>query len=1240
MKQSILGFVAVLSCFPVACPVMYAQDTSPATAIRDFSVQIVKGHIELKVKATINKQETDSIPAVDAQNLIDLWKDSNLTIQSIIASPNSARVSVQASPQVPSKDAPKVVSSFKPDLANLKMQIPNFILNRLYDMDVSLDPGQLSTLAHDCVSLTIYRADGSSTVLTGQEIVDRDASKAAKHTVCKLADTNSPTWRLRYDDAPIALVEIDGRPNHEAKEVNCAYASLSKEVVLFSETCQAQYILARNEAKKDDLILGMELKGNMNSPILSIEDSLLEDSASAYTVNGDNKIFERAEKSITAPDATWTVEWQKKSDGCRAVSANAGAYASLVLKAHVPMRTLVTNGIVVGAAKVYDVASLQRMLNTTASQLAAISGFNAGSINAAFGNLQGITRNTSYVNAQLTTAPTASISQQATLGVNAPNTTQTTTPIGSTTVTLQCPDGSLPTIGTSTTLGGCAPIPVTGTPNAPAYAPVTNSGGAFQGALTTTPAGSTTTNTGSTTTSQNQTTTTIPSVSGAAPSALTANTLSPPTNVGVSSTDILAEQVQLNSQITTLRLLLQGALSDQYLLKNARAVGERQQTTLGFTVALDPPRQFKHAVAEIRIIIVPTGRSDGPSIMNLLPSEKTYNVAKVTSSQKAFGAGAVIEPVSFGLSTGKSKDRLYLAKDTDTLALQYPLPVVTGHRESIGRPLPQKVHDIVKSVLGFQRLGGCAWDTAYSNVNGSLQQEMEREVTEAMVRGSQPTAFGWQFRPVLGADYVQGGERQVFAQLALGAGLSQNYVPDVYIETVWRDYDPKNQVVGAVYEGSCSLAEQFGGVNVLSQPTVRDVSVSDLGGGQLRLRATGNFYTSSLAVQSGQNILSSVFFDGTMLEVFGNAHDLMEGSDLKIVSQNGQNAPFGIATGPRGIQDWACGISNAIVRAAPRPDGNSRVSLDLTLGSRYSIAADKDGEPNPLVMINGLVYGLRESPFVNDSGGRCTRGNPATCHYEFLAPTTNLRNGQTFLVRDLGWDQMRFAGTTQFLPSFTAATALGTPESTAPVKTTYEISGYDFTKIASSCSPTTIGNNTCPALNPDHVHLRIYVDSDSTTVPFKVVSDNLMTVGEVRAGAKSLRFQIYQSAKDAADPDPTATTEWDLVLPKPTDDSKTSIVGSPAFLYVGDSQTISFSNATFSTFANSTAPILVFFDGNQVAGAKYDTKKKTLNVPITTTITKIPGHKELTVTVPAPQGSGTPQPTTLSFDVVRQVIKE
>lgn len=106
--------------------------------------------------------------------------------------------------------------------------------------------------------------------------------------------------------------------------------------------------------------------------------------------------------------------------------------------------------------------------------------------------------------------------------------------------------------------------------------------------------------------------------------------------------------------------------------------------------------------------------------------------------------------------------------------------------------------------------------------------------------------------------------------------------------------------------------------------------------------------------------------------------------------------------------------------------------LDVTMGPNYRLAEDE--EPKPLALINGQVYGLRESPFMVT---KCDAGNPpntpAKCHFEFLAPTTSVRNGQTFLVRDLAWDKMQFGGNEQFVPSFTAAKTLSVPA--APVIT-------------------------------------------------------------------------------------------------------------------------------------------------------------------------------------------------------------
>ena len=106
---------------------------------------------------------------------------------------------------------------------------------------------------------------------------------------------------------------------------------------------------------------------------------------------------------------------------------------------------------------------------------------------------------------------------------------------------------------------------------------------------------------------------------------------------------------------------------------------------------------------------------------------------------------------------------------------------------------------------------------------------------------SNAVVFGWQFRPVLGADYVKGGMRQVFAQLSLPVSVSEAFVPTVFVQTRWRAYDPKKQVVGMVYRNTCTVRQDTGGISLLNPIYVRNVTVTDVGNGIAKLRAKGSF---------------------------------------------------------------------------------------------------------------------------------------------------------------------------------------------------------------------------------------------------------------------------------------------------------------------------------------------------------------------------------------------------------------
>jgi hypothetical protein len=905
----------------------------------------------------------------------------------------------------------------------------------------------------------------------------------------------------------------------------------------------------------------------------------------------------------------WRVElFPPEANVCRQFPTTAKAEFVDIPRPVAPLGPERANGIVVGAAKIYDVLALRKMLSDTANQLSSLVGFNSAAISGALTNIQGIARDTSYLNAQIATLPTNGISAVNNIGSGTNNQTVATTPLGpgttSTAITLQCPDGTVPNI--SSGAQGCA-----ATPGAHAStATLTNLG-------TTNAAASAQTTDATNTALQNNTTTTTPSVTGQSfiPAVSPSTALTPPTNIGLSSADILTDQVNLNAQITTLRLLLQGALSDQYVVKGGKAVASRQQTTLGFTVSLDPPRQYKHAVAEVRVVVSAPVGEEGISIMNLLPSEKTYNVAKVTSSQKSFGVGVIKTPIGLGVNAGRAKDRLYLAKDTDTLALQFPSPDSVG----IGRPIPVAVGDFAGSAAHLDWRDDCDDDrTAKLPPQG---QTDEAESTSVV--------FGWQFRPVLGESYVKGGQRQVFAQLALPASLNQHYVPRVHIQTRWRAYDPKKQVVGATYYRTCSWSEGDNGVIVLTNPSVDDVKVTDIGAGQVRLTAKGEFFSSGATIVAGTSVYAPTAFDGRSVQFIGRAVDLMQSDELTIVGPNGQHGTFGIPVSEDKVE--RCNIERASLVATPYPDGISRVVLDLTLGSDYFYDPEanrekpSDGKPSPLVLIGSQVYGLRDTPFgpvrqkvrvkdvqkqveeIQNVGG-CVKSEagPVKCVYSFIAPTSDIRNAQTFLVRDLAWSTMRYTGTIHFMPSLSELARITpakpkdtqtedpAPKHAKPGPVDFSVKGFDLQKTQQCSSaakpklPLAEGAKS-PAdsplppidrtISPDE-QLCVYVPGGD--FEWHVLSPTVATlrVSAALADNPTLRLQLMS---DTDKTDWTRQIVWDLTIPKDGSDSGTV---STVQMHRGDSGLIVFKGTSFKT-----APT-VTFDKDTLEVA-FDAKKNT-----------------------------------------------
>ena len=203
---------------------------------------------------------------------------------------------------------------------------------------------------------------------------------------------------------------------------------------------------------------------------------------------------------------------------------------------------------------------------------------------------------------------------------------------------------------------------------------------------------------------------------------------------GESPSDLLSDQVNLSYQMFNLRMILERSLSDR--LMNDKA---RMQAVLGFNVTVDPPATAVDAVAVVEITLEaltneckPTPAGD-LSLVAVMPQEKTYNSAALSSKSNAFGGSAVVKMIQLGYSQRTRGQTFYLYRDNDTVSY-------------------------------------------------------ERMTTEP-----NKIVFGWMFRPVLGRRSVSPGWRQLFAVVSLpGQDVAgpPKFVLKPTVRTYWKKYNP------------------------------------------------------------------------------------------------------------------------------------------------------------------------------------------------------------------------------------------------------------------------------------------------------------------------------------------------------------------------------------------------------------------------------------------------------------------
>ena len=211
---------------------------------------------------------------------------------------------------------------------------------------------------------------------------------------------------------------------------------------------------------------------------------------------------------------------------------------------------------------------------------------------------------------------------------------------------------------------------------------------------------------------------------------------------GESASDLLNDQANLTYQIFNLRMLLERALSDRLLLSDSPRGEPRLQAVIGLNVSIDPAYGERDSAAIVELTV----DKPGVELVAVMPQEKTYNSAALSTKASAFGGSAVVKMLTVSTALQRQSQVFYLYRDNDTLSFQRMAPV--SGKES------------------------CQTTTTAEN----------RCVLQ----------FGWEFRPVLGRRSVSPGMRQLFAIVSLPASdtpSDANQMINVKVRTGWHHYD-------------------------------------------------------------------------------------------------------------------------------------------------------------------------------------------------------------------------------------------------------------------------------------------------------------------------------------------------------------------------------------------------------------------------------------------------------------------
>jgi hypothetical protein len=649
-------------------------------------------------------------------------------------------------------------------------------------------------------------------------------------------------------------------------------------------------------------------------------------------------------------------------------------------------------GIHVGQPKVFDDRSLQLMLSAAELRLATLQAIDQARTTANIGAVQGGSQVESGLAVQVASAPTPSI--VTTNGANNSLTSGVTNSLS------------------GGTTGSNGVTVVTG--SSPSTTSTTNNG--------TTTTNSTTGNVSNTTATNASTQTTTPSVSPMLVPAPAQSGLSLPTNVAVSASDVLNEEMQLTFQIANLRLLLEGSLNDRFVTGNQRL---KQHATVGFPISIEAPpdSRYKNAVAEVRVTITtwpnfydkqqqprsyedvvgayqsgPTANTgpvcpayaattfsdkeglysdqtcpDAPGLMAILPREKTYNVVDIKANSISLSGAATASVLTAGVTWYRATKHFYVIQAQDTVAFE---------------------------------------DEPHLRPNGGRLNSVS-------------TTFGWQFRPVLNESRVRPGLRQLFAELSFPTLPPTNgqleFYGTVTVEARWRHYDPKTASVGSAIidpqfereelcriQGICSAAPKADSPSVewigawqlpnfdLTPKVPEGISWEEAGPGAITVAANG-FYTPGTGIVVGSSLYSpatgNYYYDPDKIRFVAPSADLVRVDSILLEEQGG--AQRSLDRDPMALGAFA---PMEITEATAVPLSNSDMILNVCYTGGVELQVN-DKMTRPLALLAGKVYGLSDQPYVPLTKNPCSDSNNA--FIAFRAPADTVRSARRIRIKQL-----------------------------------------------------------------------------------------------------------------------------------------------------------------------------------------------------------------------------------------------